>query len=281
VSELLRLTGVSKSYRRGSQELCVLREAHLDVQAGEVVCVLAKHSAGKTTLLRIVAGMESADSGVVCFEGQDLRALSQAQLSRLRGERIAWAGKRGPRTGVQMFDYVCNPLLARAGVGAQAGSWIARWRHSRAYMRTVDQRAHAALERVGAAGCAQQRWETMSDWERALVEVAHAIAGEPALLLVDDVADNLGAGETKDFIELLWAISRERQLAVLMSVSDSHAAVLSDRIMRLSGGRLEQARGRPASKAPPPGAGNVLEFPDPDHGVVGSGHLEAGHASIT
>ena len=45
VSELLRLTGVSKSYRRGSQELCVLREAHLDVQVGEVVCVLAKRTA--------------------------------------------------------------------------------------------------------------------------------------------------------------------------------------------------------------------------------------------
>jgi predicted ABC-type transport system involved in lysophospholipase L1 biosynthesis ATPase subunit len=274
--ELLRLRSVSKSYRRGSQELCVLREADLDVRVGQVVCVLAKQGAGTTTLLRIVAGIESVDSGDVSFEGQDLQALSHAERSRLRGERIAWVGKRGPRTGVQMFDYVCNPLLARAGRRAGKGTPIQRWRAQRAYLRTVDGRARAALERVGAAGCAKAHWGTMSDWERVMVEVAHAIAGEPTLLLVDDVADNLGPGETKAFIELLWAISKERQLAVLMSVSDGQAAVLSDRIMRLTGGRLEQGTQRPASQAPPPTAGNVLDFPE-----VASARLEAGHASIT
>jgi len=275
VSELLRLRSVSKSYRRGSQELCVLRDASLDVGVGEVVCVLAKHGAGKTTLLRIAAGIESADAGVVSFEGQELQGLSGAERSRLRGERIAWAGKRGPRTGVQMFDYVCNPLLARAGGGAQPGNLITRWRRRRVYLRTVDGRAWAALERVGAGGCAEQRWETMSDWERALVEVAHGIAGEPTLLVVDDVADSLGIDETKDFIKLLREISKERGLAVLMSVSDANATLLSDRIVRLSGGRLEQSPQRPASKAPPPGGGNVLEFPG-----VGSDHerREAGHA---
>jgi putative ABC transport system ATP-binding protein len=275
VSELLRLTGVSKSYRRGSQELCVLRDADLDVQVGQVVCVLAKHGGGTTTLLRIAAGIERADSGDVSFEGQDLRKLSSAELSGLRGERIAWAGKRGPRTGVQMFDYVCNPLLARAGRSAAEGNLLRRWRARRAYLRTVDERGRAALERVGASGCAQQHWETLSDWERALIEVAHAIAGEPTLLVVDDVADNLGADETEDFRALLWAISKEREMAVLMGVSDSHAAVLSDRIMRLAGGRLEQGAGRPVSQAPPPSGGNVLEFPDP-----GTGQLEAGQVSI-
>ncbi len=277
MSDLLRLTGVSKSYRRGSQELCVLREVSLEVGVGEIVSVLAKHGAGKTTLLRIAAGMESADAGVVSFEGRDLQALSGDERSRVRGERIAWAGRRGPRTGVQMFDYVCNPLLARAGTSTSAGQGnpVRRWRERRVYMSTVDGRARAALERVGAAGCAEQRWETMSDWERALVEIAHAIAGEPALLLVDDVADNLGSGETKDFIKLLRAISKERQLAVLMSVSDANATLLSDRIVRLSGGRLEQRPARPASnRPPPPGGGNVLEFPG-----VGADHLEAGRAS--
>jgi ABC-type cobalamin/Fe3+-siderophores transport system ATPase subunit len=173
-----------------------------------------------------------------------------------------------------MFDYVCNPLLARAGGTAVRGNVILRWRERRAYMRSVDARARAALERVGATGCAEQHWETMSDWERALVEVAHAVAGEPTLLLVDDVADNLGIGETKDFIKLLRAISKERQLAVLMSVSDANATLFSDRIVRLSGGRLEQRPGRPASEGPAPGAGNVLEFPDP-----APQRREAGHAS--
>jgi ABC-type cobalamin/Fe3+-siderophores transport system ATPase subunit len=274
VSDLLRLTGVGKSYRRGSQELCVLREASLDVQPGQVVCVLASHGEGKTTLLRIAAGIESADSGLVSFDGQDLAALTDAELSRLLGERIAWVGKRGPRTGVQMFDYVAMPLLARAGGSVRSGTWIGRWLQRRAYRRTVDARVHAALERVGAAGCASQQWHTLSDWERALVELAHAIAAHPDVLLLDDVTDNLGVAETKDFIRLVRAVSDELELGVLMSVSDPHATVLSDRIMRLSGGRLTQGPQRPATPGPPPVGGNVFEFPG-----VGSDPLEAGQAS--
>jgi ABC-type lipoprotein export system ATPase subunit len=275
VSELLRLAGVSKSYRRGSQDLCVLNGVNLEVGVGEIVCVLANHNAGKTTLLRIAAGMDRADTGDVSFEGQNLAALSGDDLARVRGERIAWAGKRGPRTGVRMFDYVCNPLLARAGASPQAGgNWIGRWRERRAYLRGVDARVEAALERVGADGCAEQRWETLSDWERALVEIAHGVAGEPALLLVDDVADSLGKDETKDFIRLLRSISKERQLAVLMSVSDANATLLSDRIVRLVCGRLEESPQRAPAPSPPPSAGNVLEFPDP-----ASQRREAGRAS--
>lgn len=275
MSDLLRLTGVGKSYRRGSQELCVLREASLNVQPGEVVCVLASHGEGKTTLLRIAAGIESADAGLVSFDGRDLAALTDAELSLLLGERIAWVGKRGPRTGVRMFDYVAMPLLARAGGDVQGGSWFGQVRRRRAYRRTVDARVHAALERVGAAGCASQQWHTLSDWEQALVELAHAIAAHPDLLLLDDVTDNLGLAETKDFVKLVRAIGDELELGVLMSVSDPHATVLSDRILRLSGGRLTQGPQRPATPTPgpPPVAGNVFEFPG-----VGSERLEAGRA---
>jgi ABC-type cobalamin/Fe3+-siderophores transport system ATPase subunit len=274
--ELLRLTDVSKSYRRGPQELCVLREVSLEVRAGQLVCVEATHSGGKTTLLRLAAGIDSADAGVVSFEGQDLAACSDRELSRLLGERIAWASTRGPRTGVQMFDYIAMPLLARGGEGAHGEGWIRRWLERRAYRRTVPARVQAALERVGAAGCAKAQWDTMSDWERALCELAHAIAGDPDVLLLDDVTDNLGAVETRDFVNLVRAISKERALGVLMSVSDSHVTILSDRIMRLSGGRLTQAPRGAVTQGPPPSGGNVFEFPG---GAVGSGHLEAGHAS--
>src|ERR1035438_4728918 len=173
-----------------------------------------------------------------CRRALRVRMLDAAAKYIRSVTRACWCGskgRRGPRTGVRMVDYVCNPLLARAGSTVGQGNVVRRWQERRAYMRTVDARVRAALERVGAAGCAEQRWETMSDWERALVEVAHAIAGDPALLVVDDVADNLGIGETKDFIKLLRAIGKERKLAVLMSVSDANATLLSDRIGRQIG----------------------------------------------
>jgi putative ABC transport system ATP-binding protein len=276
MSELLRLTDVNKSYPRGSQDLRVLRGANLDVQAGELVSVLGMRGQGKTTLLRIAAGMESADSGLVHFEGEDLASLSDAALSRLLGERIAWAGKRGPRTRVRMFDYVAMPLLARAGSGAQRGSWIRRLLARRGDRRAVDARALAALERVGASGCAEQHWETMSDWERALVEVAQAIADEPALLVVDDVTDTLGMRETEAFTALLRSLSRESPLGVLMSVSDPQATLLADRTMTLVGGKLTQPTRSPLSGRPRPPAGKLIRLPDP-----ASQPREAGYGGIS
>jgi putative ABC transport system ATP-binding protein len=249
MSELLRLTDVSKRYRRGAQSLRVLEGASLQVGRGEVVCVLGTRGQGKTTLLRIAAGMERADAGLVSFDGQDLAALSDRELSRLLGRKIAWAGKSGPGIRTRMLDYVAMPLLVGHGAKERV-SLRKRWRAK----RDVDTRAMAALERVGAQGCAGQKWESMSDWERALVEVAQAIAGEPALLLVDDLTDALGIRETDGLTALLRSLSRELGMGVLMSVSDPQATLLSDRIMTLASGRLTQGPQSPS--------GNVIEFPD-------------------
>src|ERR1700733_8740452 len=238
MSALLQLSDVSKGYRRGAKDLHVLREASFELHAGEVISVLGMRGQGKPTLLRIAAGMESADSGAVCFEGRDLAELSDGELSRLLGARIAWAGKNGPGMRMRMLDYVAMPLL------------VGRAKHRRA----AYARAHGALERVGAQGCAAAEWESISDWERALVEIAQAIAAEPGLLLVDDVTDALGIRETDELTALLRELSRETQLGVLMSVSDAQATLWSDRIMTLSGGRLTQGPRAPN--------GNVIEFPD-------------------
>ena len=164
---------------------------------------------------------------------------------------------------MRMLDYVAMPLLVGRRGEQRPARGDSRGGRSRGAKRDVYAHARAALERVGAQGCAEQQWESISDWERALVEIAHAIAGEPTLLIVDDVADNLGIEETKDFIRLLRAISKERGLAVLMSVSDANATLLSDRIVRLVCGKLEESPQRAPAPAPPPSGGNVVEFPDP------------------
>jgi ABC-type cobalamin/Fe3+-siderophores transport system ATPase subunit len=242
MSELLELSDVSKRYRRGSQQLNVLREISLTVSAGEVLGLIGVRRQGKTTLLRIAAGIEAADTGSVYFEGQQLASLSDRDLARLLGGRIAWAGRTGPAMRMRIVDYVAMPLLVRRGL-----------RHRRA-RRNVYVQACDALERVGAADCADQYWEDLSDWERALVEIAQAIAGGPSLLLTDDLTDALGVRETDEITALLRSLARESSLGVLMTASDAQATLWSDQIMVLAGGRLTQG--------PRSAGGNVIEFPD-------------------
>ena len=148
--ELLRLSAVSKSYLRGSQVLHVLREVSFEMEAGEILSVMGMRAAGKTTLLEIAAGMESADTGAVCFAGRDLARLADGELSRLLGGQIAWAGKTGPGMRMRLLDYVAMPLL----VGKASGKRGDR-RARREQSKNVYARARAALERVGAQDCAE------------------------------------------------------------------------------------------------------------------------------
>jgi ABC-type cobalamin/Fe3+-siderophores transport system ATPase subunit len=249
MTDLLRLSDVSKRYRRGSQDLQVLREITFSIDAGELVSVIGVRGQGKTTLLRIAAGMESADAGIVCFAGQDLAALPDRELSHLLGKQIAWAGKTGPGMRVRLLDYVAMPLL----VGQARVKHRDRSR-KRGTKASVYTRAREALEEVGAQGCADQHWEDISDWERALVEIAQGIAAKPSLLLVDDLTDTLGIRETDELTGLLRTLSRDSKIAILMSVSDAQATLWSDRIMVLNGGRLTQG--------PESATGNVIAFPD-------------------
>jgi ABC-type lipoprotein export system ATPase subunit len=237
---LLSLHEVGKSYWRGPSEVRVLTGACLEVQAGEFIGVWGRRGAGKTTLLRIAAGLETPDRGVVRFDGEDLATLSERELARLRRGEIGWVRRSGPRSDLTMLDYVALPLLIEQG------------------RRDANRRADEALRRVGMAQCAGQRWESLSDGERALVAVAHGIAREPRLLLIDDPTANLGVRERDEILLLLRSLVEESGLAMLMTVPDMPAALGSHQLRALSGGRLISPSAAPQA---PDGDDNVIEFP--------------------
>jgi predicted ABC-type transport system involved in lysophospholipase L1 biosynthesis ATPase subunit len=235
---VLSLADVSLTFHRGSRHLVgVLAGADLTVEAGEVVAVLAQRAQGKTSLLRVAAGMLRPNQGRVLLGGQDIWSLPARRRARLLGGEIGWVGHTPPELDLPMLASVALPLLGTCG------------KHQ-AY-----ERARAALERVGALDCAEQLWGSLADWERALISLAHGIAAEPRLLLVDDIAVSLGIEEAEQATRLLDSLARERDLAVLMCASDAKATGWSSRILTLSGGELLE----PA--APPAMPGNVIDFP--------------------
>jgi ABC-type lipoprotein export system ATPase subunit len=237
---LLSLRDVSKSYWRGPSEVRVLSGASLDVHAGEFIGVWGRRGAGKTTLLRIAAGLETPDRGTVRFDGRDLATLSESGHARLRRGEIGWVRRSGPRSDLTMIDYVALPLLIEHG------------------RRDANRRADGALRRVGMAQCAGQRWESLSDGERALVAIAHGIARAPRLLLIDDPTANLGVREREEILLLLRSLVDETGLAMLMTVPDMPAALGSHQLRALSGGRLISPSTAPEA---PDGDDNVIEFP--------------------
>jgi ABC-type cobalamin/Fe3+-siderophores transport system ATPase subunit len=222
MTPLLAIDAVGMRRRRGGLTGWLLRRATLHVDPGEVVSVVAMRGQGKTTLLRIASGIVEPDEGRVVVDGVDLAGLSEAGHARVLREQVAWAGRAGPGIAMEMLDYVA----LRLAVGG------------RRRRREIRSAALGALERVGMEQTARCRWEDLSDWERALVEIAQAIAPAPRLLLIDDLFDGLGMRETEEISLLLRALAEELGLGVLAAVSDAEQALCSDRVLSLAAGRL-------------------------------------------
>lgn len=236
---LLSLRNVSVSFPRGRRHVVpVLANASLDVDAGELVVVLAQRAQGKTTLLRVAAGMDRPGRGEVFFKGEDLCRLSDRRRSALLRRQIGFAEPLGPDIDLPVLAHAAVPLLAT---------------HSK---KDAYEQARNALERVGAAECADQPWRNLADSERALAALAQAIVRRPELLLVDDLTATLGIDANERIGRLLRSIASEDGLAVLMSVSDADATTWFDRIASLSGGELLVA-----SSVDDGPDGNVIDFP--------------------
>ena len=122
--------------------------------------------------------------------------------------------------------------------------------------REAYARAKRALAHVEASGCARQHWGELADWERALVALAHGIAREPKLLLVDDLTATLDVGETAKIAALLGSLARERTVAALICAGDSDLTSCADRTASLAGGSLLAA-----PRVPEPEQGNIIDFP--------------------
>jgi predicted ABC-type transport system involved in lysophospholipase L1 biosynthesis ATPase subunit len=236
---VLSLRGVWLSFPRGRRHVVrVLADVSLDLAAGEVVAVAAQRAQGKTSLLRVAAGLERPDRGSVQFAGQEVWRLSDRRRARLLRGQIALVYSAAPPLDVPVLTGVALPLLDTHG------------RHE-AYAR-----ARKALAHVGASECSHQHWSELADWERALVALAHGIAGEPRLLLVDDLTATLDIGEKQTIIELLRALATERGTAVLMCIDDTALVIGADRTASLGGGSLMMF-----SHTPEPAPGNIIDFP--------------------
>jgi putative ABC transport system ATP-binding protein len=241
MGELLELRGVSKSYRRGARRLRVLADASLELGAGEVGAVVGARDEGKTTLLRIAAGIEQPDTGQVLLGELDLGQLAKEERARLLGAEIAWTHREGTGVGLEVLDYLGLPLAMGRGRGR----------------REVLGMASEALERVGAAHCARQRWVELSDWERVLVGFARGVICKPRLLVLDSMTDGLGMRRAREAGELLLGLAGELGCGVLMSCTDLEAALIADRVWSLERRRLSLLSEQTVTQA------EIIEFPKP------------------
>jgi ABC-type nitrate/sulfonate/bicarbonate transport system ATPase subunit len=234
VAEVLSIEGVRKGFSRGRQWTGVLEGVSFEVLPGEVVAIVGGRVGGKTTLLKIAAGMERPDGGSVSLGSRRLAERGyRPWWARLLGREIVWIGRGGPEREIVWIDR--NGPDLDVEVSKLIGWQLALHGRGR---RRAEQVAVQALERVGARECVGRRWRELSDWQRVLVGLAGAFAGSPRFVVVDDLldVDAFGNRATEEASDLLRSLveQSEPRCGVLMSVSERESAVFADRVFTLT-----------------------------------------------
>ena len=180
---LLSVEGVSKHRSDGGREHTVLREVTLEIEPAELIGIWGARRSGRTTLLRIAAGIEQPDSGRVRFEGRDLARGGAHALGAGIGY-VAKALRAGEEQGV--LEQVAAALLARGVPLDQA-----------------RERSRTALVSAGAQSCAALRVGELSGGESIRVAIARALALSPALLVIDEPTATVELAERDGILALL------------------------------------------------------------------------------
>ncbi|HBJ70678.1 MAG TPA: putative 2-aminoethylphosphonate ABC transporter ATP-binding protein, partial [Alcaligenes faecalis] len=211
----LTIQGLHKQF--GS--FTALDQVSLDIQAGELVCLLGPSGCGKTTLLRCIAGLQQADQGIIVMAGRDITHLPPQQRDY----------------GILFQSYALFPNLTVA-------QNIAYGLSPRKNLATqVRQRVSEMLDLVGLSGSENKYPAQLSGGQQQRVALARALAPSPSLLLLDEPMSALDAQVRERLRIELRALQKQLSITTLMVTHDQEEAmVMADRIAVMEKGRLVQ-----------------------------------------
>lgn len=230
---VLELRQVYKHYQEAGENREILKGTSLSMAAGEFVALLGRSGAGKSTLLNLIGGLDVADAGSVLIEGRQLDTLSDDARTDLRARRMGFV--------FQAFNLI--PTLTAAEnvalplvLGGES-------------LQEATQQAHEMLARVGLSDRGASAPDRLSGGEQQRVAIARALIHRPVLVLADEPTGNLDYQTGREIMDLLHGMVRERNVSMLVVTHDTDFLRVSDRVLRLQEGRLQDANIQSADPA--------------------------------
>ena len=219
---MLELRDLVKHYPAvGGESVRAVDGVSLSVAPGEMVVLYGPSGSGKTTLLLMVAALLEPTSGSVLVNGRDISSLSEREASNFRLSEMGFVRQNFDLLpGVTAIDNAVLKLLKHT-----------RWREAHSQIQPL-------LERLGLGERLEHRAETLSMGERQRVMIARALSSEPKLLLADEPTGSLDSQRSREVLELLRELCREREVAVVLVSHDPQAASYADRVLALRDGKL-------------------------------------------
>lgn len=219
MEDYVRLREVKKIYKMGEVEIAAADGIDFSVGKGEFAVVVGASGAGKTTVLNILGGMDTATSGEVIVDGNDITTYNTKQLTAYRRDDIGFV--------FQFYNLVPN-LTALENV--ELALQICK--------DPLD--AMAVLEDVGLGERAANFPAQLSGGEQQRVSIARALAKNPKLLLCDEPTGALDYNTGKAILKLLQDMCRKKGMTVILITHNSVIAPMADRVIKIKNGKVSK-----------------------------------------
>ncbi|RVT52327.1 ABC transporter ATP-binding protein [Rubrivivax albus] len=223
---LIALRGITRVYGSGSAEVRALRGVDLDITAGEFVAIMGPSGSGKSTAMNILGCLDTPSAGEYRFRGVPVQRLDRDQRALLRRRHLGFV--------FQGFN-----LLART-TAAENVELPLLYRGEPAAARR--RAAREALAAVGLAGREGHTPAELSGGQQQRVAIARALVTQPSVLLADEPTGNLDTARSREIMELLAALNRDRGITVLMVTHEADMAAFARRVVRFVDGLVESDR---------------------------------------
>lgn len=215
---LIEFKNVTKEYRVGEVSIKALAGVDFSISEGEFVVILGASGAGKSTILNILGGMDTASSGQVLVGGQEITSLGEKKLTVYRGEKVGFV--------FQFYNLIPN-LNALENV--EFATEVCR--------NHLD--AKDILHKVGLTDRIRNFPSQLSGGEQQRVAIARAVAKNPLLLLCDEPTGALDYVTGKSVLKLLQDLNKDTKKCVVLVTHNSAIAPMADKVIKVKSGRIE------------------------------------------
>ena len=217
----VKLENITKIYHMGEVEIRAVDGIDFSIQKGEFVVIVGPSGAGKTTVLNILGGMDTASGGRITVDGQDITKYSERQLTGYRRDDFGFV--------FQFYNLIPN-LTALENV--EMALQICR--------NPLD--ARAVLKEVGLEERMDNFPAQLSGGEQQRVSIARALAKNPKLLLCDEPTGALDYNTGKAILKLLQEMCREKGMTVIVITHNSALAPMADRLIKIKNGKVSSMK---------------------------------------
>ncbi len=219
---IVEVKDLSKTFRRGAEEINVLSSLSLNVPEGEFLALMGPSGSGKTTLLNLIAGLDTPTSGTIRVGKEFISSMGEANLAQWRTRHVGFVFQFYHLLPVlTAYENVELPLLLLPLTAAQRKKQVL-----------------TALELVGLSNRNTHRPGQLSGGQQQRVGIARAIVTDPTLIVADEPTGDLDSKSAEEILELLIVLKGALNKTILMVTHDPRAASCAERCLHLEKGRL-------------------------------------------